>query len=268
MMALCLFIWGGSSTTVYAADGRRVPELVNSVNNANVSHSNAMINNIKQFTPQDVTEIEKYSDISVAMLDEDNAKITITNKTPEKINYYADGATEKYFTKNVYFGTVKPSHDISMTKSSMPGLRLLSTHTPYPKTVTTSPSDIFVQVRITANCSEYDVGTAYLPQYRLISGSAALLSCVENGYRNLIVKPRVFGGYENPDGTRGSSGYLSYPRTIASPVIGTAYSISTNNSNYYTSGGVGLVEVDVSVEWRHGTTWGNYSTFVNEVCGL
>jgi len=155
-----------------------------------------------------------------------------------------------------------------MRKSSSPVLGIYSTHTPYPKTVTTSPSDIFVQVRITANCSEYDVGTAYLPHYRLISGSAALLDCVENGYRNLIVKPRVFGGYENPDGTHGSSGFLSYPRTIASPVLNTNYSQSTNNSNYYTSGSGGVVEVDVSVEWRHGTTWGNYSTFVNQVCGL
>lgn len=206
-----------------------------------------MLDNITEFIPEILTELEQYSDVSIEKLDGNNAQILILNKIPEIINYYEDGTKEEFYTKNAYFGTLS---------------------IPYDENRGISPKDIYVQVRIEATLSVYEVGPAKIEHYRLITGSGGLLNCVENGYRNLVITPKVAGGYENPDGSRGSTSWLMYPRTIASPNIGTMYSQSTNNKNYYSSGGGSAVQVDVSIEWRHGTEWGNKSNFSLSICKL
>ena len=245
---LCMFtlilgvlIMGGTPSTVYAMEEVQTPKLIDSVNNREVSEMNEMLDNVKHFNPEIVSEIEKYSDISIKKLDDNNVQIIISNRIPERIDYFQDGTQEEFYTINSYFGTL---------------------NNPTPGNTGISPSDLDVKVRIEAYYSIYEVGPAKIPHYRLISGVGGILNCWENGYRNLVITPKVRGTYENPNGSGGSTGLLTYPRTIACPTIGTLYSKATNNSNYYNSAdSYSWVKVDVKVEWRHGENWGNYSNF-------
>ena len=131
---------------------------------------------------------------------------------------------------------------------------------------TTYPSDVYVHMKIKSTYSVYDIN-GVAEYYKLISGSGAIVSCEENGYRNLTITPSVYGGFENPDGTTGmTANTIKYPKTVASPTLGTFYDKTTGNTNYYSHEGLAAVKVEVSIEWRHGTTWGNYSTFTQNVC--
>lgn len=244
--ALFLFILWGNPITVFASEGVQTLKIINSTNNMEVTEANLMLDNISEFTPEVVAEIEKYSDIEIQKLDDTYAQVTITNKIPEKINYYEDGTKEEFFTKTAFFGPLNTL--------------------PYPDNRDISPMDIYVEVRIKAALSAYEVGPAEVTHYRLISGSGGLLKCWENGYRNLVIKPTVMGGYENPDGSRGSTGWLYYTKTIAKPSLGTIYTSTTNNPNYYSSAGGSMVKVDVSIEWWHGENWENKSEFCLKIC--
>lgn len=247
IMAMFMLIIGGYSDSLSATEIPTSKKLVKTINHKEVTQSNLMLDDIEKFTPEVISEIEKYSKVNTKMLDDINGQISIINKVPEKTNYYEDGTKEEFYTQNTYYGTLS---------------------TPYNGSTTISPSDLNVKVRITANFSVYEVGAAEIPHYRLISGAGGLINCYENGYRNLVVKPTVMGCYENPNGSRGTSGWLYYTRTISSPSIGTMYSKSTNNSNYYTSAGGAVVKVVVSIEWRHGTNWGNQSEFMLTLCEI
>lgn len=191
---IMLFIFVLCGSTAYATEEKQTPKLINSINNTEVSRINAILDNIDEFTLEVMIEIEKYSEIHIQKHNDNYVQLTITNKIPEKINYYNDGTTEDFYTKNTYFGTINSI--------------------PYDGDKTISPSDIFVKVRIRADFSVYEVGPAKIEHYRLISGSGGLLNCWENGYRNLVVTPAVSGGYENPDGSTGRSGSLTYPRSL------------------------------------------------------
>lgn len=59
-MLICVFIWGGSSITVDAAEVMKTSKLTNSVRNIEVSNVNSMLDIITEFTPEIVAEIEQY----------------------------------------------------------------------------------------------------------------------------------------------------------------------------------------------------------------
>jgi hypothetical protein len=63
-----------------------------------------------------------------------------------------------------------------------------------------------------------------------------------------------------------TTGWLYYTKTIAKPSLGTIYTSTTNNPNYYSSAGGAMVKVDVSIEWRHGENWENMSEFCLKIC--
>lgn len=245
MMIMCVFILGGNTSPVYATEEIQNKKLINSVHNIEVSEINTMLDRTTLFTSENVAEIERYSNVSFKILDDYNAEMIITNKIPEKVNFYNDGTKEEFYTTNKYIGTYQV----------IPGNR------------ESYPTTFFAKFKIRADFSEYKVGPAQVSHYRLITGSGAVLDCFENGFRNLIVTPRVVGAYENPDGTVGTSKKLTYPMTIASPQLGTLYSKNTGNSNYYNSAGGAIVAVDVDVEFRHGSgSWGNWTGAYLVIC--
>ncbi len=222
-IGLCLTILFGAASTSYAAsDNNSIQQTI--VYQA-VRESNRTLENATQINGNDISEISKYSKVEKKQIDSNTVDLIITNNVPEQTTYYENGAELQQYAITLLSGD-------------------------YDETYTTLDVQLYVKMT-------YTIYTYNGYQFRQLNyGYGKLVECWESAYRNLKITNSCFGDYQNPNGTYGVSPLVSNSTTISSPTKGTLYSLASPSSNFYGVGaGSGTINVTVSIDWRHGTTW-------------